>query len=76
MLILNLFDLYVCRNHPPDMLSSEVVLGQNDNEKRVIRFEWDSGKVKDFGYTHKTYTAIWEKFHTFYNHDPKLWKGR
>ncbi len=64
-LLLHLFDLYVGRSYPPDILSRE----HGDDDKMIIRFEWFSGKSREFGYTEKAYNAIWEKFNSY-------WKAR
>ena len=66
-LIEQLFDLYVRRNYPPDILSVEYGSDENGiNDQRFIRFEWFSGKTKEFGYTPKSYSAIWDKFNGYW----------
>ena len=66
MLITQLFDLYVRRNYPPDILSREF----DDDGDLFILFEWESGKTRSFGYTEKSYDAIWEKFNSYWNSLP------
>lgn len=69
-LIEQLFELYVQRGCPPDVLS--VKYGSRDDgilrvdDKTFICFEWFSGKSRMFGYTSKAYEAIWERFNTYW----------
>ncbi len=72
LLIIQLFELYVRRSYPPDILSVEYGPDEDGiNEKRFIRFEWFSGKVREFGYTNEAYGAIWKRFNEYWNSKPK-----
>ncbi len=72
-LIEQIFELYIKRNYPPDILSVEYGSDENGinengiNDKRMIRFEWFSGKSREFGYTSKSYGAIWDRFNSYWN---------
>ena len=70
-LILQLCDLYVRRNYPPDILSVEYGADEDGiTDERIIRFEWFSGKTRDFGFTNKAYSAIWDRFNSYWKrHD-------
>jgi hypothetical protein len=61
-LIERLFLAYIKNNNAPDILSIEFV---SDN-KSVIRLEWFSGKVKDFGYTPERFNRIWDIFNHYW----------
>jgi hypothetical protein len=67
-LIIQLFNLWVSRNYPPDILSVEW-----PNDKQVIRFAWQSGKMREFGYTQARYDVIWQVFNDYWNdHNPVI----
>ena len=51
---------------PPDILSMEFA-GDQMGDNIVIRFEWFSGRVKDFGYTEERYKDIWEVFNKYWD---------
>lgn len=66
-LIEQLFELYVQRGYPPDVLSVEYGSDEDGiNDERLICFKWFSGKSRMFGYTSKAYGAIWERFNTYW----------
>jgi len=58
-LILQLFDLYVERGYPPDVLSKEF-------PGPVIRLEWFSGKRREFGYTKARWDLMFDEFNRFW----------
>jgi len=66
-LLLQHLNQYIARNYPPDSISREWALGEDsDEEFLVIRFEWFSGKSRDFGYSSERYEIVWRAFNQYW----------
>jgi len=59
-LLMELFRLW---NPKPDMLSHEF---KSDTE-HVVRFEWETGHIKEYPYTEDSYRLIWDRFNQYWN---------
>jgi hypothetical protein len=66
-LLLQHLKQYLERNYPPDCISVEWPNGEDP----VIRFEWFSGKQKDFGYTSQRREIVFEKYNEYWRAHPK-----
>ena len=61
-LLLQLFHIWVKKNKPPDVLSTEY----DKNNNVYIQFEWFSGRVYKVAYTKNRYNLIWKEFNSYW----------
>ena len=62
-LLVRLLDAYIAKGSPPDALSWEF----REEDKKVICFEWFSGKSLDFPYSKERYDVAWDVFQDYWN---------
>ena len=64
-LLVQLLEKMITSGRPPDILSREYSeIG--DDCVLVIRFEWFTGRVMDFGYSRERYDAAWKRFNDYW----------
>ena len=61
-LLLQLFNTWVKKNKPPDVLSIE----KDTNNNSVIQFEWFDGRSYRAAYTKNRYNLIWAEFNSYW----------
>lgn len=62
-LLVQLLDLWISRGDPPDVMSKE----WDGDDTLKIRFEWFTGRCREYPYSKQRFDAVWEAFNRYWN---------